>query len=102
MTVACQLPPIPIGKHCGDLLVILVQGTQYAACLSYSLYLKANTKHVTIQYNRTLSLQFNLHHLNLDKDLFLCWKHSSEHSVATLLQYSALAARTAVMTEAVM
>jgi hypothetical protein len=38
MTSICHLPPIPIVKQCGDLLVILVQGSQYAACLSYCLY----------------------------------------------------------------
>jgi hypothetical protein len=55
--------------------------------------LKVFTNHATIQYNRALSLhgiemQFILHHLNLDKNLFLhCF---------------AVAARTAVMTEAVL
>jgi hypothetical protein len=110
MTVTCHLPPIPIGKHCGDLLVMLVQGTQYAGCLSYFFvffFLKVYTRHATIQYNRALSLhgidmKFNLYHLNLDKDLFLCGTHPSEHSVTTRLQCFALAARTAMMTEAVL
>jgi hypothetical protein len=71
------------------------------------IFFKAYTKCATIQYNRASSLhgidmQFILHHLNLDQDLFLCGKHSSEHSVTTLLQCFAVAARTAVMTEAVL
>jgi hypothetical protein len=78
MTVACHLSPIPTGKQCGDLLAILVQGTQYVSCFSYCLcvFFKAFTKHTTIQCNRALSLdgidmKFILHHLNLGKDLFL-------------------------------
>jgi hypothetical protein len=79
-------------------------------CFSFVLailILKACTKCATLQHNRALSplgidMQFIQHHLNLDKLLLLCGKHSSGYTVITLFQCFALAARTAVMTGAVL
>jgi hypothetical protein len=58
--------------------------------------------HSTALCPHGIDMQFIQHHLNLDKGLFLCGKHSSEHSVTSQFQCFSLAVRTAVMTGAVL